>query len=34
LHCGIRLRRRRHTVFPAAAHALPLRVRTIISQFT
>lgn len=34
LHCGIRLRRRRHTVLPAAARALPLRVWTIRSQFT
>ena len=34
LHCGIRLRRRRHTVHPAAARALPPRVWTIRSQFT
>lgn len=32
LHCGIRLRRRRRSVLPAAARALPLRVWTIRSH--
>jgi hypothetical protein len=29
LHCGVRLRRRREAICPAAAHAMPHRVRTI-----
>jgi hypothetical protein len=29
LHCGVRQRRRREAVRPAAAHAMPHRVRTI-----
>lgn len=32
LHCGIRLRRGRRSVLPAAARALPLRVWTIRSH--
>jgi hypothetical protein len=32
LHCGVRFRRRRRAVLPAAARALPLIVRIIRSH--